>query len=130
MTLTTSALPLQLKLGETAQSVTVDANVQRIETDSSDIGGVVTEKQIQELPLALGGLGQFRAIESFAFLVPGTVGPGTATVNQGPNSAQGAGIYLSKIGGGQNFGVQVYLDGLTTYREENGSTFDENLAVG
>lgn len=122
---TTTTLPLHLKVGDTTQSVTVNGSAQTVETDSSDIGGVITQKQIAQLPLALGGLGQFRAIESFAFLVPGTVGPGTATVNQGSNAAEGAGIYLSKIGGGQNFGAQVYLDGISTYREENGSTFDE-----
>ena len=122
---TTTALPLHLQVGEATESVTVSASSESVQSDSSDIGGVITQKQIEELPLALGGLGQFRAIESFAFLVPGTVGPGTATANQGPNSAQGAGIYLSKLGGGQNFGAQVYLDGISTYREENGSTFDE-----
>ena len=122
---TLTSLNLKLTVGSTSDNVQVNADAQTVETQTSDVGGVITEKQIEELPLVLGGLGQLRAIESFVFLQPGTVGPGTATAGQGGGSAQGAGIYLSKIGGGQNFGAQVLLDGISTYREENGSTFDE-----
>ena len=122
---TITAVNFSLALGSSSETVSVQADSVALETESADVGGVITSKQIQELPLALGGLGQFRAIESFAFLVPGTVGPGTATANQGGSSAQTAGIYLTKLGGGQNFVAQVLLDGLSVQREENGSTFDE-----
>lgn len=121
----TTALNLKLTVGQTNQVVEVDASAPGVETETSDIGGVISTKQIDELPLALGGLGQLRALESFVFLVPGTVGPGTATGGQGNGATQTAGIYLSKIGGGQNFGAEVLLDGISTQREENGSTFDE-----
>ena len=122
---TITALNLSLSIGAATETVSVDASAATVETQSSDVGGVITTQQIEQLPLALGGLGQLRAIESFAFLIPGTVGPGTATGAQGANSAQNAGIYLSKLGGGQNFAAQVLLDGLSTQRAENGSTFDE-----
>lgn len=55
--------------------------------------------------------------ESFIFLIPGTAGPGTGN---SPN-----GIFISKIGGGQNFGNEVLLDGASQTRSENGSSFDE-----
>ncbi len=122
---TTTPLNIKLSVGTDNTVVEVDASGTGVETETSDVGGVVQSKQIEELPLALGGLGQLRAIESFVFLIPGTVGPGTATTQQGSGAAQGAGIYLSKIGGGQNFAAQVLVDGLSTQREENGSTFDE-----
>lgn len=121
----TTALELKLAVGEAKEAVEVDASAPRVQTESSDVGGVISPKQIDQLPLALGGLGQLRALESFVFLVPGTVGPGTATAGQGNGEAQNAGIYLSKLGGGQNFGAEVLLDGISTQREENGSTFDE-----
>ena len=35
------------------------------------------------------------------------------------------GIFISKIGGGQNFGNEVLLDGASQTRSENGSSFDE-----
>ena len=58
-----------------------------------------------------------RSPESFVFLIPGTAGPGTG------NSVNG--VFLSKVGGGQNFGNEVLLDGASQTRSENGSSFDE-----
>ncbi len=81
------------------------------------MGGTVTDRQIIELPLALGGVGAMRSPESFVFLIPGTVGPGSGNSNNG--------IFISKIGGGQNFGNEVLLDGASQTRSENGSSFDE-----
>jgi len=50
-------------------------------------------------------------------LIPGTVGPGSGNNNNG--------IFISKIGGGQNFGNEILLDGASQTRSENGSSFDE-----
>lgn len=122
----TTTVNLRFLLGDISQVITVHAGgTPGLQTQTSDVGGVISQRQIQELPLALGGLGELRALESFVFLVPGTVGPGTATAGQGSGPAQAAGIYLSKLGGGQNFGAEDLLDGISTWREENGSTFDE-----
>ncbi len=65
----------------------------------------------------MGGVGALRSPEAFVFLAPGTSGPGTAASNNG--------IFISKIGGGQNFGNEVLLDGTSILRSENGSSFDE-----
>jgi Carboxypeptidase regulatory-like domain len=112
-----TALNATLEPGGTAETVTVDANAPTIQTQTSDIGGIVTDKQIVELPLALGGVGALRSPEAFAFLLPGTTGPGTANSNNG--------IFLSKIAGGQNYGNEVLIDGASQQRSENGSSFDE-----
>lgn len=114
---TTSAINIQLQLGQATQSVTVEANTTRIETATSDVGTVISSKQVVELPLALGGVGAMRSPEAFVFLAPGTAGPGTANSNNG--------IFISKIGGGQSFGADVLLDGASILRTENGSSFDE-----
>ncbi|HMH14271.1 MAG TPA: TonB-dependent receptor [Edaphobacter sp.] len=108
---------IHLAVGGTAETVTVAANAPTIETQSSDIGGTVTTRQIVDLPLALGGVGAMRSPEAFIFLIPGTTGPGSAN---SPN-----GIFISKLGGGQNFGNEVLLDGASQTRSENGSSFDE-----
>ena len=113
----TAAVSITLNVGEAAQSVTVQAEATRIESESSDIGTVITTKQVIELPLALGGVGALRSPEAFVFLAPGTSGPGTAGSNNG--------IFISKIGRGQNFGNEVLLDGASILRTENGSSFDE-----
>ncbi|MBV9037644.1 MAG: carboxypeptidase regulatory-like domain-containing protein, partial [Acidobacteriaceae bacterium] len=114
---TTTAVNITLNVGQAEQTVTVQADVTRIETESSEVGTVVTSRQIVELPLALGGVGAMRSPEAFVFLAPGTSGPGTANSNNG--------IFISKIGGGQNFGNEVLLDGTSILRTENGSSFDE-----
>ncbi len=114
---TPTVINFQLPLGQTAETVTVTANAPTVESTSSDIGAVVSPRQVQQLPLSLGGVGAFRSPEAFTFLLPGVVGPGTA------NNANG--IYIQKTSGGQNFGDDVILDGSTASRPDNNSTFDE-----
>jgi hypothetical protein len=114
---TVSAVNVTLQPGAVSEQVTVTSEGPSLETESSDIGGVVSTKQIIDLPLALGGVGALRAAEGFVFLQPATTGPGTA------NSSNG--IFLSKVAGGQNYGNEVLIDGISQQRSENGSSFDE-----
>src|SRR5437868_2073699 len=115
---TTSAIDVKLQTGAVSETVTVVADVPTIQTESSDVGTVVTTKQVLELPLALGSVVQaMRSPEAFVFLTPGAVGPGT--------SSGSGGTFESKITGGQNYGTEVLLDGVDTSRSENGSSFDE-----
>ena len=115
-----SILDVKLQVGGAAESVTVDASAPSLETESSELGGVITTKQVTDLPLALGGVGALRSPESFIFLQPGTVGPGTQTSASGGN-----GIRQIKIGGAQNQGAAILLDGLDQIRSENASFYDE-----
>lgn len=114
---TPTVLNIALTLGQQAETVTVSANTPTVESTTSDIGGVVTPRQVEQLPLSVGGVGAFRSPEAFEFLLPGVVGPGTA------NNANG--IYIQKTSGGQNFGDDVELDGSSATRPDNNSTFDE-----
>ena len=114
---TTTAFDITLPVGTVSETVTVESNAPTVETQSSDVGGTVTTQQIVDLPLALGGVGAMRSPEAFVFLIPGTAGPGTANSNNG--------IFISKLGGGQNFGAEILVDGASTVRSENGSSFDE-----
>lgn len=114
---TPAVVNVQLALGATAETVTVVANAPTVQSTTSDIGAVVTPRQVEQLPLSLGGVGAFRSPEAFEFLLPGVVGPGTA------NNANG--IYIQKTSGGENFGDDVILDGSTAARPDNNSTFDE-----
>lgn len=113
----TTALTITLNVGAAQQTVTVQAESTSIETQTSEIGTNIGTKQVIELPLALGGVGAMRSPEAFVFLAPGTAGPGTANSNNG--------IFISKVGGGQNFGNEILLDGTSILRTENGSSFDE-----
>ncbi len=114
---TVSALDVVLQPGEVTDQITVRSEGPTLETESSDVGGVITEKQIVDLPLALGGVGAMRANEAFVFLQPATTGPGATNSNNG--------IFLSKVAGGQTYGNEVLIDGASQQRSENGSSYDE-----
>ena len=113
-----TSLELKLQAGGAEENLTVSADAPTIQTESSDVGSVITQQQTLELPLALGSTVQaMRSPEAFAFLIPGVVGPGSDSGN--------GGTFESKISGGQNYATEVLLDGAATTRSENGSSFDE-----
>src|SRR6266700_920079 len=115
---TISPLDAKLEAGAITQIITVDADAPRLQTESSEIGTVVNPKELTDLPLPLGSVVQaMRSPEAFVFLTPGAVGPGTASGN--------GGTFESKINGGQNYATEVLLDGVSMFRSENGSSFDE-----
>jgi hypothetical protein len=115
---TTAAVDIKLSAGGINETVVVRADAPTLESESSDIGTVVDAKQILDLPLALGSTVQaMRSPEAFVFLTPGAVGPGSDSGN--------GGTFESKISGGQNYATEVLLDGSSTTRSENGSSFDE-----
>lgn len=121
---TTSSLNITLQTGNVTQTVEVVGDAPTVEAETSDVGSVVTSKQVLDLPLALGSTVQsMRSPEAFVFLTPGTVGPGTN--GGGSNGATTGGPFESKITGGQNYGTEILLDGASMYRSENGSSFDE-----
>jgi hypothetical protein len=117
-----ASLDIKLQAGDIQESITVLADAPQIESNTSEIGTVVSAKEIVELPLSLNATGQsfLRSPETFVFLAPGTQGPGT---NQNGNAS--AGIFQSKLTGGQNFGTEVLLDGVSTTRSDSGSAFDQ-----
>src|SRR5271170_3658428 len=115
---TTAAVDIKLSPGAVSESIVVQAEAPTLQSESSDIGTVVGAKQILDLPLALGSTVQaMRSPEAFVFLTPGAVGPGSDSGN--------GGTFESKISGGQNYATEVLLDGTSTTRSENGSSFDE-----
>jgi hypothetical protein len=116
-----TSLNVNLTIGAQTDSVTVDASGLRIEAQSSDISGTVSNKQIEDLPLSLAsGVGGLRSPETFVFLLPGTTGPGSGT-----SGNTGNGVFFSRLSGGQAYGAEVLLDGASIQRSENGSSFDE-----
>jgi hypothetical protein len=118
----TASLEFSLQPGDVKETLTVLADAPAVQTETSEIGTVVTSRQIEDLPLALAASGQshLRSAEAFVFLTPNTVGPGTASDN--PSS----GVFESKLAGGQNLGTEVLLDGASISHAELGPTFDEN----
>ncbi len=127
---TVSVRDVVLEAGAVSETVSVTSDAPTVQSESSDVGTVVGRRQVLELPLIVNGVGGLRTPESFVFLSPGTVGPGTADDNGGGNgrtdgAGQNGGAFVSKISGGQNFANEVLLDGASIFRTENGASFDE-----
>jgi hypothetical protein len=118
---TVTALNVTLQPGDIKEEITVQADAPTVQSESSDIGTVVEDKQIHDLPLALNATGQsfVRSPETFIFLTPGTIGQGTNSDHPA------AGVYESKISGGQNFGAEILLDGVSVQRSDSGTAFDQ-----
>ena len=119
---TTSSLDITLQPGNIKETLTVMADAPTLQTQNAEVGTVVSNRQIQDLPLSLSSTSQsfLRSPETFVFLTPGTQGPGT---NQGGGTSSG--IFQSKLTGGQNFATEVLLDGVSTTRADSGSAFDQ-----
>ena len=95
----TAILPITLDPGSVSTTVSVVANGLTLQTESSDVGTVVTPKQVLDLPLSVGN-GGMRDPTTFVFLTPATYGVGTA-----------GGSFQSRISGGQQYGSEVLIDG-------------------
>ena len=115
----TVSLDVTLAPGDVSETLTVLADAPTLQTETSDVGTVVSGRQIIDLPLAVNATGQshLRSPEAFVFITPGAVGPGT--------SDSSSGVFQAKLAGGQNFGNEVILDGASTARADSGSSFDQ-----
>jgi hypothetical protein len=98
---TTSRIDVALQIGTVAESVSVEAVAPLLQTDRSDLGKVITTKQIQDLPLFMNG--GLRSNIAFSLLTPGA----NASITGDPDTTGGA----PRIAGGQAFGNSMLLDG-------------------
>ena len=122
----TSSLDFALDPGSVTETVSVNANAVSLQSETSDVGTVVTTKQVIDLPLALGGVGALRSPEAFVFLTPGTAGPGSGSSDNGSsNAGSNNNVFQSKISGGQNYATEILLDGASETQAVNGSAYDE-----
>ncbi|MDI3254736.1 MAG: TonB-dependent receptor [Bacillota bacterium] len=94
--LTVTPLNITLSVGSQTQQVTVTAAPPALQTTTATLGGVMENREYQNLPILMGG--QQRDPTAFATLMPGTQGGTRAPV----------------IGGTGNYLAEVYLDGLPT----------------
>lgn len=96
----TVALNVTLQPGEVQQTVTVDVDAARVETETSDIGTVITPREIKDLPLSLNG--DSRNPLSFVLLTPGVDG---STPGASPD-------YRLHISGSASYSNEVFIDGI------------------
>lgn len=95
---------LVLQTGTESQTVTVTGTVAAVDTTAYDVGGVVTQAQIDNLPILN------RQYLNLALLVPGTTQGASRTFYS--NVQAGGGVYFYANG--------FYLDGVTNQQTEEG----------
>jgi hypothetical protein len=98
---TTTRLDIRLELGAVAETVQVESSTPLLQTDRSDLGTVVDNKAIQQLPLFING--GLRSNLAFTSLAPGV----TMNLQNDPDTTGGA----PRIAGGQANGASLLVDG-------------------
>ena len=98
---TTTRLDIKLELGTVSETVQVESSAPLLQTDRSDLGTVVDNKAIQQLPLFING--GLRSNLAFTSLAPGV----TMNLQNDPDTVGGA----PRIAGGQANGASLLVDG-------------------
>jgi hypothetical protein len=111
----TSSLDIQLTIGEQTESVEVNSEAPQLQTESSDVGTVVTPDQVLDLPLSTNGAA-IRNSQDFVFLTPATYGTGTS-----------GGTFEGGVSGGQAFGSEILFDGASLQVESFGDGFANEI---
>jgi hypothetical protein len=112
---TTTALDIELPVGSAAETVEVSANQPQLQTESADVGTVVTPRQVLDLPLSTNGTA-IRNSQDFVFLTPATYGTGT-----------NGGTFEGGVSGGQAFGSEILFDGASLQVESFGDGFANEI---
>lgn len=98
---TTTRLDIKMELGALQETVQVESSTPLLQTDRSDLGTVVDNKAIQQLPLFING--GLRSNLAFTSLSPGV----TMNLQNDPDTVGGA----PRIAGGQANGASLLVDG-------------------
>ena len=98
----TATVNVALKVGAASETVTVTGDASQLQSESSDVGTTVSTELIEDLPLQFNGT--VRNPLQFVQLTPGFSGSDTNSPTQ-----QGG----FKLNGGQQSGVDIFVDGAT-----------------
>lgn len=104
---TTARLDIQMQLGTVTETVQVQSTTPLLQTDRSDLGTIVDNRAIQQLPLFING--GLRSNLAFASLSPGV----SMNLTSDPDTTGGA----PRIGGGQANGASLLVDGAESMSE-------------
>ena len=92
-------IPLTMQLGSLEETVSVEASAPLVETRNPSVGSIITNEQVEALPL------EGRNVTSLVVIAGAAVDTGN------PSSRSLTGSRAISIAGGQSFGVAYLLDG-------------------
>ena len=104
---TTSRLDIHMQVGAVQETIQVASTTPLLQTDRSDLGTVVDNKAIQQLPLFING--GLRSNMAFTSLAPGV----SMNLTSDPDTTGGA----PRIAGGQANGASLLVDGAESMSE-------------
>ena len=98
----TLSIDATLELGQLEQVIEITADTSTLQTATSDLGTIVQNKKLVDLPLFVGG--NIRNLEQFIFLAPGVTGDTGNT----------------QISGSPSRGKEILVDGIASTGAESG----------
>jgi len=110
----TVGLTVTLQTGRVEQMVTVSENAATVDTQTSDIGTVITPEEIRGLPVSLNG--DMRNPLNFVLLTPGV---SSSTPGPSPD-------YRLHISGSSSYANEVYIDGVPVMNTDIGGNIANN----
>lgn len=110
----TFGVTVTLEPGQVEQTVTVSGSAATVETQTSDIGTVITPQEIKDLPVSLNG--DMRNPLNFVTLTPGVSG---STPGPSPD-------YRLHISGSSSYANEVYIDGVPVMNTNLGGDIGAN----
>lgn len=105
----TVRLDLQLELGQLTETVTIEADAQLIQTETTEMGTVFSNKEVLGLPLSTPG--QRRMADTFMLLVPGVSTGGGAGGNNAALNWNMGGQWT--VNGSQEDSKEILYEGLS-----------------
>jgi len=103
---------LSLDVGSMNQTVTVSAAAPLLQTSSSNLGTVISEQAVKELPLNGRNFTQLMVLTPGANPVSTAQGSGISTTDAGVTAIPGTNFFKPSLHGQQNRSVLYYLDGI------------------
>src|SRR6266496_506362 len=117
---------VKLEIGNIGESVLVATDTAVLQTESPVQQTNITERQVRELPLLIGGETAGRSPLAFIFLDSSVATGGGSVADQNASQRSfGTSGTNFRVNGGQGLGTEILIDGAPTRRAENGTFFTE-----
>jgi hypothetical protein len=125
----TRTADVTLEAGVVTETVTVQADTSVLQTETPVQQTNITERQVRELPLQIGGEVAGRSPLSFIFLDSSVTSTSSSDPDQGGSTSNPTSTSRFRISGGQGLGAEILVDGASVRRSQSGTEFS-NVGPG
>lgn len=125
----TRTADVTLEVGGAGETITVTSDAPVIQTESPVQQTNVTERQVRELPLQIGGEVAGRSPLSFIFLDSSVTSTSSSDPDQPLSTSNPTSTARFRVNGGQGLGAEILVDGASVRRSQTGTEFS-NVGPG